>query len=107
MQIHVDQNDGDVRRSLTALDRSDLAEAKSRIQAVLDPELTLTLKSPTANDFEGRGQDSVGAACRHEPQAQRLKREFTIDMESFWRCGGTVLQIHRESRPSNDNVRTR
>ena len=37
----------------------------------------------------GCGQDSIGAACGHEPQAQRLMRVFRIDKET---CRGGVTE---------------
>ncbi len=37
----------------------------------------------------GCGQDSIGAACSHEPRAQRLMRVFRIDKET---CRGGVTE---------------
>lgn len=36
--------------------------------------------------------------------AQRLKRVFRIAIDICNHCGGAVLQIHRESGPSNGNL---
>ena len=41
----------------------------------------------------GRGQESIGAACGHEPRAQRLQRVFQIEIETCRHRGGAVKII--------------
>ncbi len=74
----------------------------TRFHGVFAPNSSLRSQvTPGRSARLSRGNAVKTASERHAAMswAQRLKRVFRIDIETCRHCGGTVLQIYRESGP--------